>query len=104
MGFADRVLPLDPALFRDGALVLRNVRSRRARFEKLGGGAIAIETEDFPHLALWTKPAAPFLCIEAWAGEPDPDGFAGELSARPSIRLLAPGAAVSHGVALSLDP
>ena len=51
-----------------------------------------LDTEDFPHLTLWTKPAAPFLCIEPWAGEPDADGFAGELAARASTRLLAPGA------------
>ena len=98
--FQDRTLPLDPALFRAGALVLRDARSRRVWFEAPGGGAIVMETEDFPHFALWTKPDAAFLCLEAWAGEPDPDGFAGDLSERPSIRLLAPGAAVSHGVTL----
>ena len=98
--FVGRMQPLEPALFRNGALVLGDVRSRRVRFEAPGGGAIVVETEDFPHLALWTKPAASFLCIEAWAGKPDPDGFSGELSKRPSIRLLAPGAAASHGVAL----
>lgn len=102
--FAGYALPLDPALFRDGALVLRNVRSRRVRFEAPGGGAIVVETENFPHFALWTKPAAPFLCLEAWAGEPDPDGFAGDLSERPSIRILPPGTAASHAVALRFEP
>jgi galactose mutarotase-like enzyme len=102
--FQDRALPLDPALFRAGALVLRDARSRRVRFEAPGGGAVVVETEDFPHFALWTKPAAPFLCLEAWTCEPDPDGFAGDLSERPSIRILPPGAKASHAVVLRFEP
>ncbi|HEX8166757.1 MAG TPA: aldose 1-epimerase family protein [Beijerinckiaceae bacterium] len=98
--FQGRALPLAPALFAGGALVLRNVRSRSVRFEAPGGSAIVLENDGFPHLALWTKPGAPFLCIEPWTGEPDPDGFRGSLAERPSIRMLEPGAAASYAVRL----
>jgi hypothetical protein len=52
---------------------------------------------------LWTRPGAPFLSIETWAGEPDRDGFAGELAERGAIQLLAPGATASHGVEMRFE-
>jgi galactose mutarotase-like enzyme len=101
--FEGQALPLAPAMFEAGALVLRGAGSGRLRFEAPSGRAIALECEDFPHLALWTVPGAPFLCIEPWTGEPDPDGFSGELFDRPSMRLLAPGTTARHAVALRFE-
>src|SRR3954452_23150650 len=101
--FEGRVLPLNPEMFEAGALVLNDVSSRSVRFEAPGGAAIVVEPDGFRHLSLWTKPGAPFLCIEPWTGEPDPDGFPGELCERASIRLLAPGATARHAVALRFE-
>jgi galactose mutarotase-like enzyme len=84
-------LPLSPSLFEKGALVFRNARSRRMRFLSPSGTAIALEAPSCSHLALWTKPTAPFLSMEAWTGHADWMGFTGELAERASIRLLAPG-------------
>ncbi|WP_375455824.1 aldose 1-epimerase family protein [uncultured Methylobacterium sp.] len=95
-------LPLDPALFTE-ALVFRTARSRTMRFTGPGGAAIGMAVEDFPHLAVWTKPAAPFLSLEAWTGHADWADFAGELAARDSQRLLAPGATARHAIRLSLE-
>lgn len=95
-------LPLDPALFSE-ALVFRDARSRRMRFVAPGGRAIAMRVEDFPHLAVWTRPDAPFLSLECWTGHADWAGFEGELSERDSQRLLAPGARARHAVDLRIE-
>ncbi|SFL48048.1 aldose 1-epimerase family protein [Methylorubrum salsuginis] len=95
-------LDLDPALFTE-ALVFLNAESRALRFVAPGGEAIAMRMRDFPHLAVWTRPTAPFLSLEAWTGHADWAGFDGELSERDSQRLLAPGASAGHGVVLSLE-
>ncbi len=100
--FDGATLPLDPANFTE-AFVLRNARSRVMRFTGPGGRAIRMEAEDFPHLAIWTKPTAPFLSLECWSGHADWAGFEGELADRDSQRLLAPGAQARHGVRLSLE-
>ena len=97
-----RRLPLDPALFTE-ALVFLDARSRGLRFAAPEGRAITMRVEDFPHLAVWTKPTAPFLSLEAWTGHADWAGFAGELAQRDSQRLLAPGARARHGVSLALE-
>lgn len=95
-------LPLDPALFTE-ALVFRNAASRAMRFTGPNGRTIRMAVEDFPHLAVWTKPTAPFLSLECWTGHADWADFAGELAQRDSQRLLAPGAEARHAVRLSLE-
>lgn len=92
-------LPLDPKLF-TGALAFLDAKSRSMRFRSPSDAAIEMEVDDFPHLALWTKPDAPFLSLEAWTGHADPDGFSGDLFERPSMRRLPLGHSARHRVTL----
>ena len=91
------VLPLAPELFKE-ALVFLDAESRRLAFEAPTNAAITLETEGFGHLAVWTKPTAPFLSLEAWTGHADWEDFGGELTERASTLLLAPGATGRHAV------
>ena len=97
-------LPLSPALMAAEALCFLDARSRRLRFLRDGGAAIAMRLDGFPHIALWSRPPAAFLCLEAWTGHGDPLGFAGELAAKPSQRLLEPGGAARHQARFSFSP
>lgn len=94
-------LPLDRALFPE-AIVLLDAASPWMDFAAPSGRAIRMAVEDFPHLAVWTRGAAPFVSLECWTAHADLAGFGGELSERARIRLLAPGASARHGVTLSL--
>ena len=89
-------LALSDALFAGDAVCFLNMRSRSLRFLEPGGASIAMELGDFAHAALWTRPGAPFLCLEAWTGYSDPEGFAGELKDKPGMRILAGGAKARH--------
>ena len=97
-----RRLDLDPALFTE-ALVFLDARSRAMRFLAPSGRAIAMTLEDFPHLAVWTRGAAPFISLECWTGHADWAGFSGELAERESMRLLAPDASAVHRVTLAVE-
>lgn len=94
-----RELALDPGLF-DEALCFLNARSRALRFVAPSGAAIVMEVDNFPHLALWTKPTAPFLSLEAWSGHAEFEDSSGELQERPSITLLGPGTTGRHAATL----
>ncbi len=96
IGLKGRELALTPELFAHEALCFLNARSRTLAFERPGFGALEIASDNFPHWALWTRPGAPFLCVEAWSGHGDPEDFEGELADKPSITLLAPGASELH--------
>lgn len=91
-----RSLALTPELFAREALCFLNARSRSLRFEHISGAAISVSATDFPHFALWSKPEAHFLSIECWTGHGDPDGFAGDIFTKPSMRVLEPGACGHH--------
>ncbi len=93
-------LPLAPELFAEGALLFLDARSREMRFTAPSGAAIGMEIEDFPHLAVWTRPTAPFVSMEAWTGHADWSGFTGELSERNTTLLLSPGSSARHRVTL----
>ncbi len=93
-----RRLPLTAALFEHEALCFIDAQSRSLRFEAPDGAAIEVQAQGFAHWALWSKPGAPFVCIEAWTGLPDAEGFDGELATKPSMRQLAPGEVATHSV------
>jgi len=97
-----RSLPLSHDLLTNEALCFLHARSTSVRFIAPDGSAIEVSTEDFPHLALWSWPPAPFLCIESWTGHGDPDEFDGDITSKPSMRLLASGAQAKHAVHLTI--
>ena len=86
----------DPALFARDALCFLDPASASLRFEQSDGSALEMARGDFPHMALWTRPEAPFLCLEAWTGFSDPMNFAGDLFEKPSMRVLEKGASARH--------
>lgn len=86
-----RELALKPQIFEE-ALCFLDARSAGLEFLAENGPSLRMELENFPHIALWSRPGAAFLCLEAWTGHGDPEFFDGELSEKPSMRELAPGA------------
>jgi len=91
-----KVLDLTPELFAQEALCFLGAKSQGLRYETPDGAALRVEMTNFPHIALWSKPEAPFLAIELWTGHGDPDGFEGDLFAKPSMRFLPPGRSERH--------
>ncbi|MET0292326.1 MAG: aldose 1-epimerase family protein [Steroidobacteraceae bacterium] len=89
-----RRLGLGDALFQDDVLIFDQLGSRSLVFGALDvdGPRLEIGFPDSPWLGLWTRPGAPFLCIEPWQGVSDPDGFDGELWDKPGIFRVQPGA------------
>jgi len=91
-----RDLPLSDALFANDAVCFLDCTSRSLAFHDASGASIAMDFPGFRHAALWTRPGAPFLCLEAWTGYSDPEGFAGDLFEKPSMLTLQPGERARH--------
>ena len=82
---AGKILPIDDALFAKDAACFLQAKSRSLSFVAANGASITPWTfRAFPHVALWTRPGAPFLCLEPWTGYGDPVGFSGELKDKPA--------------------
>ncbi|GAC1333501.1 MAG: aldose 1-epimerase family protein [Beijerinckiaceae bacterium] len=92
------VLNLDPTLFASEALCFLDIASRQLLYDNGAGQGLLVSLDDFPHVAFWARPPAPFIAIEAWTGHGDPDDFGGDLFDKPSMIILPPGARRRHGV------
>lgn len=66
-------LALTDTLFAEDALIFDRLHSRRLLYTAPGAPRVEL-TWDFPHFGIWTKPGAPFLCLEPWQGYADAEG------------------------------
>jgi galactose mutarotase-like enzyme len=87
-----RRLTLTDELFRDDVLIFDQLASRSVRYGGDLGPQIEVSFPDATYLGVWTKPGAKLICIEPWQGVTDPAGFAGDLSEKPGIFSVEPGA------------
>lgn len=87
----EEILPLSDTLFDEDALVFSNIECDwvrlRKKSEKKG---IVVRFTDYPHLALWSKPSADYVCIEPWLGLPDGDDESIDLTQKPSYKTIEP--------------
>jgi galactose mutarotase-like enzyme len=97
-----RRLMLTDDLFANDVLILDRIESRSLSYGAEQGPRIEIGFPDARYLGLWTRPGAPFICIEPWQGVTDPAGFSGDIREKPGIFTVAPGATHSLGMTLTL--
>ncbi|MGO4389137.1 aldose 1-epimerase family protein [Microvirga sp. 2YAF29] len=97
-------LALHDDLFQDGALVWSELASRRVRYGVPGHRSLMVTFPQMPHLGIWTKPGAGYVCIEPWQGYADPVGFTGEFKDKPGIVMIQPGESRDFSMAITLDP
>lgn len=97
----DTLTPRD-ALFVPDALIFDQLRSRSVRFGVPGGRTLRVDFPEMPLLGVWTKPGAPFLCIEPWHGLADPVGYDGDFHAKPYVIEVAPGIERRFAIAITI--
>lgn len=79
---------LDYALFEKDALVFKHLKSDILTLLKKNQPYISVKFKGFPYLGIWTKPNAPFLCIEPWCGLADNINHNGNIYEKEGIQLL----------------
>lgn len=97
----DTLAPRDD-MFVPDALIFDQLRSRSVRFGVPGGRMLRVDFPEMPLLGVWTKPGAPFLCIEPWQGLADPVGYDGDFRAKPYVIEVAPGAERRFAIAITV--
>jgi galactose mutarotase-like enzyme len=98
----DMLAPRDD-LFVEDALIFDRLYSRKLRFGVPGKRGLEVDFADMPLLGVWTKPGAPFLCIEPWQGLADPVGYDGDFRTKPYVVEVAPGAERRFAMAITLS-
>lgn len=87
------VLPLDYEVFRRlDTVIFQGLQSRGVSLvHRDTGRGVRMDFSQFPMAAFWTKPGAPFLCLEPWQGCAAFEGETGRFRDKPWVITLAPG-------------
>lgn len=63
---------LDNKTFEKDAIIMKNIKSEKVFLKtETNKKVLTFEFKDFPYLAIWSKPNAPFICIEPWFNTAD---------------------------------
>lgn len=84
----DNRVALDYSLFENDALIFKNLKSNYLTIFKNQIPMVRMHYKDFPHLGIWTKMNAPFLCIEPWFGYSDSNESTGAILEKEGIQIL----------------
>jgi galactose mutarotase-like enzyme len=71
LAVVNNVVPLKYELFENDALIFKSLQSKYLTILKNQTPLLRVHYSGFPHLGIWTKINAPFLCIEPWFGYSD---------------------------------
>ena len=95
-------LPLREATFAEDAIILRDVSSSRIALYCQGERVLEVDTGGMPHLGLWSKPNAPYVCIEPWMTTDDARNAPMDIEKKPGFVHLAPAQRYCCGYQISM--
>ncbi len=98
----NRRLLLTDSLFESDVIIFDELRSRTVTYGAQQGPRLQLSFPDAPYLGVWTKPRAQFVCIEPWHGIADPQGFCGDITAKPGVFTVAAGASMAARMSITL--
>jgi galactose mutarotase-like enzyme len=96
-------LGLRDDLFAHDALIFDQLKSRRVTYGASAGRSIDVLFNGMPHLGIWSKPGAGFVCIEPWQGFASPEDFHGELRDKPGMILVSSGTSKHFEIIIELS-
>ena len=98
-----RTLWLRDELFVDDAIIFDRLQSDALSYGADRFPQVVLTFANLPHLGIWTKPGAGFICLEPWQGYNDPEGFEGDIWSKPGIIAIAPGATQEFSMNMSVE-
>ncbi len=84
----DKKLALDYTLFKHDALIFKTIFSKQLTILEHKKPILKVDYNGFPNLGIWTKNAAPFICIEPWYGYSDVVNSTNDLFQKEGVQIL----------------
>ena len=88
----NKIIPINKNSFDNDAIIMKNITSKKITLKKKTGNKkiLTMDFSGFPYLGIWSKPKAPFICIEPWMTTADSVSSSGVFAERTDILMLAP--------------
>ena len=98
-----RKFELSDDLFASDAIVIKSPPFKSIGFGKTNGPKFnTLHCDTWTAVGLWTKPGAPFFCIEPWWGWADALNSSGNMKEKEGIISLEPGTHSTHQFSIEL--
>ena len=82
-------LQITETLFDDDAIIFNDLKSEKVTIKNSKNSKeLSVDYKGFPYIAFWSKPKAPFVCIEPWYGISDFENASGKLEEKTGILKL----------------
>lgn len=81
---------LDNHIFQNDAIIMKNLTSDKIYLKTETKTILGFEFKNFPYLAIWSKPDAPFICIEPWFNTADKVDSNGKFEEKEDLIELKP--------------
>ncbi|NNE31441.1 MAG: aldose 1-epimerase family protein [Winogradskyella sp.] len=102
--FNENKILLRPDLFKEDALIFKDLKSKKVTLKhKTNGAILTVSFDDFPFLGIWAKPNAPYVCIEPWLGIADSESTSQQLIEKEGIIELATNSTFKASYAIVID-
>lgn len=87
-----KTIPIDSHSFDNDAIIMKGINCHKISLnnKRTGKKLLTMDFTGFPYLAVWSKPNAPFLCIEPWYSTPDNVNSSGVFTQKQDIISLKP--------------
>ena len=87
-----RRIMLGKDTFKNDALIMKGMTSSKISLKKKSTDRklLTMDFSEFPYLAVWSKPGAPFVCIEPWHGLSDSVKCSGIFTEKTAMIMLKP--------------
>jgi len=99
----NNTIKLSRTLFDQDALVFKNIESNRIVLRSKQEPRLSVNTGGAPHLGIWAKPGARFVCIEPWYGTSDYSNSDGNFENKPDMLSLQPKETFSHTLSVTIN-
>lgn len=81
---------LDRKIFENDAIIMKNLHSDDIYLKTETKTILGFNFKGFPYLAIWSKPDAPFICIEPWFNTADKVNASGVFEEKEDLINLKP--------------
>ncbi len=85
-------IPINSESFKNDAIIMKGLTSNKITLKnkRTGRKVLSVDYTGFPYLGIWSKPNAPFICIEPWKTTADNIHSTGVFRQKVDIILLPP--------------
>lgn len=85
----EKIIKLNKNIFDNDAIIFKDLNSTKVALKcNKNERKLTMDYGKFPFIAFWSKPAAPFVCIEPWFGISDFANCSGKLEEKTGILKL----------------